>query len=75
MSTVAMPISNREPTRTGLRPMRSPRYPPRMPPSGRTAKPMPRVAKASRVADSGLEPGKKTFPKYSAAAVPKPMKS
>jgi hypothetical protein len=70
-----MPISSSEPTSTGLRPIRSPRYPPTMPPTGRTAKPIPNVANDNRVPDNGSEDGKKTLPKYSAAAVPKPMKS
>ena len=46
-----------------------------MPPSGRTANPMPSVANDSSVPDSGSLAGKKTVLKYSAAAVPKPMKS
>ena len=46
-----------------------------MPPSGRTAKPMPSVANESRVPDSGSVFGKKAVLKYSAAAMPKPMKS
>ena len=46
-----------------------------MPPRGRTANPMPSVAKDSRVPDSGSVAGKKTVLKYSAAAMPKPMKS
>src|SRR5215211_444648 len=36
---------------------------------------MPSVANDSSVADSGSDFGKKTVPKYNAAAVPKPMKS
>jgi hypothetical protein len=36
---------------------------------------MPSVAKDSRVPDKGSFAGKKTWLKYSAAAVPKPMKS
>ena len=46
-----------------------------IPPSGRTAKPMPSVAKDSSVPDSGSSAGKKALLKYRAAAVPKPMKS
>ena len=46
-----------------------------MPPSGRTANPMPSVANDSSVPDSGSFAGKKTVLKYSAAAIPKPMKS
>ncbi len=46
-----------------------------MPPSGRTANPMPSVANDSSVPESGSVAGKKTWLKYSAAAVPKPMKS
>src|SRR5215207_8093531 len=36
---------------------------------------MPNVANDSSVAESGSDSGKKTEPKYNAAAVPKPMKS
>ena len=46
-----------------------------IPPSGRTANPMPSVANESRVPDSGSFAGKKTVLKYRAAAIPKPMKS
>ncbi len=46
-----------------------------MPPSGRAAKPTPRVAKDKRVPAIGLDPGKNACPKYRAAAVPNPMKS
>ncbi len=48
---------------------------PMMPPIGRAANPTPRVAKERRVPVSGSPPGKNAVPKYSAAAVPKPMKS
>ena len=46
-----------------------------MPPNGRTAKPIPRVANDSSVPDSGSDAGKNTLLKYRAAAVPNPMKS
>jgi hypothetical protein len=75
MKNVASPIRIRLATRTGLRPTLSPRYPPITPPSGRTAKPTPRVAKDSSVPVSGSLEGKKSWLKYNAAAVPYPMKS
>ena len=46
-----------------------------IPPSGRAAKPTPRVANDASVPAIGLAPGKNAWPKYSAAAVPNPMKS
>lgn len=46
-----------------------------MPPMGRTAKPMPRVAKEANRPMTGLTAGKKASLRYSDAAVPKPMKS
>ena len=46
-----------------------------IPPSGRTAKPMPSVANDSSNPDRGSFAGKNTVLKYSAAAIPKPMKS
>ena len=70
MQKVARPISIRLATRTGLRPILSPRYPPMTPPSGRTRNPTPRVAKDSRVPVSGSPEGKKSVLKYRAAAVP-----
>ena len=70
MKKVARPIRIRLATRTGLRPILSPRYPPMTPPSGRTANPTPSVAKDSRVPVSGSAEGKKSVPKYNAAAVP-----
>ena len=75
MRTVARPMMINEATSTGLRPIRSPRWPPMMPPSGRAMKPTPSVANEAKVPISGSSLGKKTVPKYSAAAVPKPMKS
>ena len=53
------PSGSGEKTSTGLRPTWSPRYPPITPPSGRTANPTPRVAKESRVPESGSAVGKK----------------
>ena len=46
-----------------------------IPPSGRTANPMPSVANDSSSPDRGSFAGKKTLLKYNAAAIPKPMKS
>ena len=46
-----------------------------MPPIGRAAKPTPNVANAASVPVTGLSLGKNAVPKYSAAAVPNPMKS
>ena len=63
MAKVARPITISEATSTGLRPTLSPRWPPMMPPSGRAAKPTPRVANAASVPASGLAPGKKAVPK------------
>ena len=41
-----------------------------MPPIGRAAKPMPSVAKESRVPVTGSVDGKNAVPKYRPAAVP-----
>ena len=65
-----MPMISSAPTRTGLRPNRSARYPPTLPPIGRIKKPTPRVANDSSVPVTGSDSGKKTSPKYSADAVP-----
>lgn len=75
MAKVASPMTISEATSTGLRPTLSPRWPPMMPPSGRAANPTPSVANEARVPATGLEFGKNAWPKYSAAAVPNPMKS
>ena len=70
MRKVAKPMTSMAPTRTGFRPNLSPRYPPRAPPTGRMTKPTASVANASSVPTNGSPLGKKTAPKYSAAAVP-----
>src|SRR5436190_14541819 len=70
-----MPIINSVATNTGLRPNRSPIMPNRMPPSGRTTKPTPKVRNASRVPSTGSLFGKNSSPNTSAAAVPYRKKS
>ena len=75
IANVASPITTSDNTSTGLRPTRSPRWPPRTPPSGRAANPTPNVANAASVPVIGFAPGKNAVPKYNAAAVPNPMKS
>ena len=72
---VPRPIINRVATSTGLRPNRSPIMPNRMPPSGRTTKPTPKVRNASRVPTTGSLFGKNSSPNTSAAAVPYRKKS
>ncbi len=67
---VATPMIMSEVTSIALRPMRSPKCPKITPPSGRAAKPTANVPKAESVPISGLEPGKNSSPKTSAAAVP-----
>ena len=49
MIPVEMPISSVVTISVSRRPMRSPMLPNRIPPSGRTAKPTPNVAKAASV--------------------------
>ena len=68
---VEMPISSVVTISVSRRPMRSPMLPNRIPPSGRTAKPTPKVAKAASVPTP--EPAlslKNRSPNTSAAAVP-----
>src|SRR6266851_7417354 len=70
-----MPIIRSVATSTGLRPNRSPVMPNRMPPSGRTTKPTPKVRNASSVPTTGSLFGKNSSPNTSAAAVPYRKKS
>jgi hypothetical protein len=72
---VPTPIINSVATKTGLRPKRSPMMPNRMPPSGRTTKPTPKVRNASKVPTTGSLLGKNSSPNTNAAAVPYRKKS
>jgi hypothetical protein len=56
--------------RVERRPIRSPRWPNRTPPNGRTTKPTPKVAKAAIVPAAGSASVKKSWLKTRAAAVP-----
>lgn len=67
---VARPIVTSEMISIFLRPTRSPKWPKTTPPTGRARKPTPKVAKDSSVPTSGLESGKNSAGKTSAAAVP-----
>ena len=66
-----MPMIISDVTSIDLRPMRSPKWPKTMPPSGRAAKPTAKVPKADERADQpARRSGKNSSPKTSAAAVP-----
>lgn len=70
MAKDATPIITSVMTRVFLRPTRSPMCPKTMPPSGRSRKPMAKVAKADRVLRYGdMSGGKNTSLKTIAAAV------
>ncbi len=64
-----MPISSSVTTSTVLRPLRSPKCPKMIPPSGRATNATALVVSASRVALSGSKVGKNNLPKTSVAAV------
>jgi hypothetical protein len=70
MSPVAIPITSVVMTSVSRRPILSPRWPNRTPPSGRTRKPTPKVAKASSVPVAGSASLKNSLLNTSAAAVP-----
>ena len=70
MRNVAPPMISSVTTRTVLRPFRSPKCPKTMPPSGRATNPTAAVANARSVPTAGSKPGKKSWLKTSAAAVP-----
>jgi hypothetical protein len=75
MAAVARPMMSSDRTSIDLRPMRSPKWPKTMPPSGRAAKPTPKVASAASVPMVGSTFGKNSLSKMSAAAVPYRKKS
>ena len=65
-----MPISSSVPTRTFLRPSRSPMWPMKNEPIGRATYATPNVANAAIVAADSLPSGKKISGNTRAAAVP-----
>ena len=64
-----MPMSTRASTSVRLRPMRSPKWPNRMPPTGRAMKPKAKVEKERINPTAGVASGKNAAGKTSAAAV------
>ena len=60
------PISPKQKSMAGLRPSRSPSGPISSPPSGRVAKPTPKVARVSSSALVSSLPGKNTLPIWTA---------
>src|SRR6185436_1783380 len=75
IAAVARPMIKSEITSMDLRPTRSPKWPNTIPPTGRAAKPTPKVAKAASVPIVGDTLGKNSLSKTSAAAVPYKKKS
>lgn len=69
MASVDPPISSSEATSVDLRPMRSPKWPNAIAPTGRAMKAMPKLMNANRVCASGDLAGKNSGPNTSAAAV------
>ena len=67
---LARPMSSRVETRVALRPILSPQCPKIAAPTGRAAKPTAYVANDARTPAYALAPGKNSFGKTSAAAVP-----
>jgi len=70
MRNDATPITNIVTISIFLRPIRSPKCPNRMPPSGRARYPAAKVPKENSTEVSGSSPAKKTVGKTMAAAVP-----
>jgi hypothetical protein len=70
MIPVDSPITSVVMMSVARRPMRSPMWPNRMPPSGRNTKPNPNVRNAVSVPTAGSACGKNSWPNTSAAAVP-----
>ncbi|MNT84126.1 hypothetical protein D3C72_2241010 [compost metagenome] len=65
-----MPIMSRLSVSMDLRPMRSPKWPKRIPPMGRASMPLAKAAKAASVPVNGSNCGKNSLLNTSAAAVP-----
>ncbi|MNI85963.1 hypothetical protein D3C73_1430070 [compost metagenome] len=70
ISTVQMPIMSRLSVNMDLRPMRSPKCPNRIPPTGRASMPLAKAANAAKVPVKGSNCGKNSLLKTNAAAVP-----
>jgi hypothetical protein len=70
MKPVDRPITSVVTMSVARRPMRSPRWPNRMPPSGRNKNATANVANAVNVPTAGSNCGKNRLPNTSAAAVP-----
>jgi hypothetical protein len=70
MSPVTRPIITTVISRHARRPMRSPRWPKMIPPSGRATKPTANEANAARVATTGSPVAKNSRLNTSEAAVP-----
>ena len=62
-------MSSSEATSVDLRPMRSPKCPKAIAPTGRAMKAMPKLMKANNVCAVALSAGKNSGPNTSAAAV------
>src|SRR6476646_8438230 len=75
MSTVATPMIINVRMSMLLRPTRSPKWPNKMPPSGRATKPTEKVVYASRIEISGSWAGKNSLVKTMPATVPYRKKS
>src|SRR5699024_4659682 len=75
MSTVTIPVSRNVKSRSGLRPILSPKWPSRMPPSGRATKPTAKLERESSAETAVFSLGKKSSPNTRAERVPKTKKS
>jgi hypothetical protein len=69
ISTVATPMVRSEATRVPLRPMRSPKCPKTIEPTGRAMKATPKTAKEASLATAGSSLAKKMVGNTSTAAV------